>query len=475
MTELTSSGIPGLDKVLFGGFPKGSPIILEGAPGTGKTTLGLQFLYNGIIEQGEPGLYITFEELPEQLYRDMKAFGWDLRALERQNQLRILCLSPEVLLEEMMEPGGLFERVVEEIGCKRIVIDSLNMFQYSTETEGKHRQTIYLLRNTLRKFSLTSLFIREQTYLDPTIIPFGHYVVDGVIRLSLQKQYENYRKRTLEVLKMRGCKIMEGEHIYRLTDNGIHLIPARSMVEDFSINDQLTRISTGLPRLDQVLGGGVKGGSVFLLDTNSRANYRHLIASLMSNRILAGENALFLLSSLASIESFDHMLKRFDVRLEDWVKDNKAYFIEYFNRPVPSGFESNVINVSDLDNKQYYDKLRSELGPVIGESMKRGEKWCMFYDLNTVFSERGKDFVMKFFSEEAAKARSAGLTIFALCNFAELDYEAAAFLERTSNGVIRTWVDGNYQYIQITKSPEGRMSEPLLVENIENRPFIRLV
>ena len=98
------TGIVGLDKVLNGGFTQGSTIIVEGEPGTGKTTLGVQFLYNGATQLGEAGIYITFEELPDQIYKDMLRFGWDLQELERQNLIRVICISPKLFLEQFLEP-----------------------------------------------------------------------------------------------------------------------------------------------------------------------------------------------------------------------------------------------------------------------------------------------------------------------------------------------------------------------------------
>lgn len=472
---MISSGIQGLDYILYGGFPQGSSIIVEGSPGTGKTTLGFQFLHNGAVYGNEPGIYITFEELPKQLYSDMLSFGWDLRQLEKNNKLRVICISPEVLLEQMMTPGGLFERMVNEIQCRRVVIDSISLFQYGSEREDLHRQAIYSLRNILRKYSLTSLLIREQTHTGSGEIPFENYVADGVIRLSLQAHLQKYRKRTLEVLKMRGSRIMDGEHIYRFTQQGIHLIPALSMVEDLTITKGDQSIPTGISALDEFLSGGIPKGAVFMFDTNSKANNKYFIGSIITNRIRVGEKAIILASSLSTLYGLQHLYELYGVSLEEEVKRKNAYFIEHYNRPVPPGFESVVIDVSELDNQEYKPYIRKKLGPIVEESIKRGENWFIYYDLNTILSERGKDFVKRYFAEEAARARAFGITVIVLCNFAEIGEETSAFLERTCDGVIRTWVDGSYQYLQVTKSPIGRMSEPYVVESIAEKPFIRLV
>ena len=94
--ERVKTGIKGLDDMLAGGFLAETANLVEGAPGTGKTTLGMQFIYNGITQFNEPGLIMTFEEFPQQYYRDAETFGWDFRGLEQADKLRVIMTSPEV-------------------------------------------------------------------------------------------------------------------------------------------------------------------------------------------------------------------------------------------------------------------------------------------------------------------------------------------------------------------------------------------
>jgi circadian clock protein KaiC len=476
MESVLASGVEGLDYILHGGIQKGSSILVEGAPGTGKTTLGLQFIYYGAVHCDEPGIYITFEELPEQIYKDAMSFGWDLRQLEKRDQLRVVCMSPNVLLEQMMEPNGIFEQMVNQIRCKRVVIDSISLLKYGASTgDQSQRQSIYSMINILRKMSLTAILIREQSYLDVQEFAFENYVADGVIHLALKEHLEQYRKRTLEVLKMRGSKIIEGEHIYYLTEKGMHLVPVRSMVEDKIVVDDGQNISTGITSLDQLLSGGISRGSVFILDTNSKANYKYILASITSSRIRVGEKVVILPSSLLALSEYQKLLQLYDVNLEEEVRQKNVYFIEHYKRHVSPEFESAVIDVNGLSDEEYKQVFDKKLNPLIQEGLNNGEHWFVYYDLNTIVTERGTDYVTSFFTEEAAKARELGVTILALCNFKEIGEKTSAFLERTSNGVIRTQVDGSYQYIQVTKSPYGRMSRPYLVENISEKPFIRLV
>ncbi|PYI50723.1 ATPase domain-containing protein [Paenibacillus flagellatus] len=468
------TGVRGLDALTDGGFPRGSTVIVEGAPGTGKTTLGMQFLHHGAVSDGEAGIYITFEEFPDQLYRDMLAFGWDLRKLEAGNLLRVVAMSPDVFLEQMTEPGGLLEKMIRELDCKRMVIDSISLFRYGAADQEEHRRTLYRLRNILRKFELTSLLIKERgTSTD--VSGFEAYISDGFIALQLKQQMEKYRVRTLEILKMRGKRIQEGEHVYRITDAGIHLIPSRSMVEDRSLLKGQTKVPTGIAELDRLLGGGLAKGTVTLLDTNSKANYKYMISTVLANRYEAGDHILALLSSFNTPQDLKRMFAMQGLSLGQIAREDRIYFIEHYNRRYPEGCEANVIDVSGADSREYRHILRERFGPVVEQGLERGDSWFIYYDLNTVISERGKDHVMKFFAEETASIKSLGMTMMVMCNFSEIGPECSAYLERTCNGVIRTWVDGNYQYLQVTKSPNGVISEPYIVETTDESPFIRLM
>ncbi|HZG88345.1 ATPase domain-containing protein [Paenibacillus sp.] len=470
----TSTGIAGLDSILQGGIPTGSAVVLEGAPGTGKTTLGVQFLYAGATAHNEPGIYVTFEELPDQIYAEMKnGYGWDLRALEKENKLRVVCLSPETFLHQLTEPNGIIEQMIRQIGSKRMVIDSISLFKLSDASEKDQRKSVYLVRNVLRKFAQTSLLLQERNGEQSGEIPFENYVADGVIRLAMKEHLQKYRKRTIEVLKMRGTRIVEGEHQYKFVDHGIHVVPALSMVEDKLLPTQFT--PTGIARLDKILQGGVPEGSTFLLDTNSKANHKYFIASIFAEQIKAGKNVISLNSSLTSVTDTVNFLSLFDVSIDELLKNNKFFVIEHYKRSYPSQYKDAVLDVSDLNNDEYKQYLRQNLLPVITESMGKGERWYAYYDLNTIFSQRGAQFVTRFFAEEVARAKALGITVLALCNFAEMEPEVSSYLERSSSGVIRTWVDGNYQFMQVTKSPNGVVSEPLIVESSERLPYVNLV
>src|SRR5512135_2266688 len=115
--ERIKSGVPGLDEMLGGGFLAETANLVEGAPGTGKSTLGMQFIYNGITQFNEPGLIMTFEEFPQQYYHDAQAFGWNLRQLEQTDKLRVIMTSPEASKADLESVGGRIEAMTHEIGA----------------------------------------------------------------------------------------------------------------------------------------------------------------------------------------------------------------------------------------------------------------------------------------------------------------------------------------------------------------------
>ena len=115
-SELIQTGIYGLDQIFFGGILKGNLVVVEGAAGTGKTLMGMEFIYRGITEQDEPGIIVVFESSPRKLIRDAMGFGWNLDELQQRNKLRIIFTSPQVLDQDLRSPDSLLLEAAAEIG-----------------------------------------------------------------------------------------------------------------------------------------------------------------------------------------------------------------------------------------------------------------------------------------------------------------------------------------------------------------------
>lgn len=235
MDKRVNTGIHGLDKMLAGGFRPGSANLVWGAPGAGKTTLGLEFLYRGALA-GNAGLWISFEEFPQSLYRDAKSIGWDLEPLERENLLHLTFTSPKVLLQSLAAKPSLFDQFPAE----RIVLDSISHLRRLTEDPLELRQIYHLVTTRLRQSGATSLLIGESTQstFSPNAagIPTGRswpagdgsgacsmqiaFMADSIISLNYV-EIESAIHRALMVLKMRGSDHAKEIHRFEIRQGGI--------------------------------------------------------------------------------------------------------------------------------------------------------------------------------------------------------------------------------------------------------------
>ncbi|MGB9793060.1 MAG: ATPase domain-containing protein, partial [Thermacetogeniaceae bacterium] len=255
--KLIATGISGFDELFYGGILPGSTVLVEGIPGAGKTTLGLEFLYRGAHDLGEPGVLLTFEQFPASIYRDAMNFGWDLRSLERENRLRVICTSPEAVLTP---ETGFLEEAVREIGAKRLLVDSISHFRQVIEDPLQLRREFYSFCNGLRRLGLTSFLVQEQEHESEGIHGFEEFVVDAVVRLGYDANGGLQRRRSIEVLKSRGQPHISGKHSFSITPEGVRVYSLRPhLPEPAPVFGGLLR--TGIKGLDELLGGGIPRGS----------------------------------------------------------------------------------------------------------------------------------------------------------------------------------------------------------------------
>ena len=223
--DRVKSHIKGLDEMLHGGFLPQTANLVEGPPGTGKSTLGMQFIFNGIQYHNEPGLIVTFEEFPQQYYRDAANYGWDFRQLEREGELRVIMTSPEVSRSDLESVGGTIETLAREMGARRILVDSVSHFDQLAEDPIELRSVVYSFINALKREGLTSVLTRESPVLlggdeGENSIAF---VVDTYILLRYV-ELESAIKRALLVLKLRGSDHDKDIRQFEITGQGIEVL-----------------------------------------------------------------------------------------------------------------------------------------------------------------------------------------------------------------------------------------------------------
>ena len=223
--ERIKTGIAGFDEMIYGGFLPQSANLIEGAPGTGKSTFGMQFIYNGITLYNQPGLILTFEEFAQQYYDDAASLGWDLRALEKANRLRVIMTSPEVSHADLARVDGRIQATIGEIGATRILVDSLSHFDRLSEDPVARRGILYGFINSLKREGLTSLLTRESPALIGEIEGPEEdvaFVADSYILLRYV-EIESAIRKALLVLKLRGSDHAKDIRQFEITRHGIEV------------------------------------------------------------------------------------------------------------------------------------------------------------------------------------------------------------------------------------------------------------
>lgn len=270
--ELIHTGITGLDDILLGGIKQGNILLVEGAPGTGKTTLGLEFIYRGVANFGEPGLIVTFELTPEKLLRDAAGFGWDFKALEREGKLKIIYTSPSVILQELQSHDGLLMTEMKRMSTKRILIDGLTPLRLFGEIfNGRpFRDSLHLLVESLQRQEVTAMLTREVPASEAArAAEFSHeqFVCDTILTMRNEPRGRS-NIRSIEVSKSRGQDFITGKHTLRIeAERGVRVYQ-RAQARPRGPVEQPTstkRSSLGVAAVDEMIGKGVFDGSVTLV------------------------------------------------------------------------------------------------------------------------------------------------------------------------------------------------------------------
>ncbi|MCJ7770404.1 AAA family ATPase [Candidatus Bathyarchaeota archaeon] len=224
------TGVAEFDKLIEGGFPAESIILIAGNPGAGKTTFAAQFLIQG-TSVSEKGLYVCFAETKESLHRNLLRFGWNFEELERKGRLAILDLSTT------KEPGIqgnlniILEKIIE-INAKRLVIDSFTAFSMALTEPTDVRFLIHLLYRFLQRAGCTTVMISDTPWGSQRIgLGVEEFVADGVVLLTTSFDGEGKLRRTCSILKMRSTDHSKMTHEYEITDLGIKILPRENTLE----------------------------------------------------------------------------------------------------------------------------------------------------------------------------------------------------------------------------------------------------
>ena len=264
------TGIGGFDDLSLGGLPKGRVTVISGTAGSGKTIFGLSFLYRGIIDFDEPGVFVTFEEPRTEIIKETLGFGWDLKRLEKDGMMSFVDAS--VNAESQVEVGeydfsalvARIEYAVGKLGAKRVVIDSVAALFLRYKDKAIVRRELFRIVESLRKLGVTSVITAERVRDDDESSRFGveDFVADSVVFLY-NTAVGRDRERQIEVVKLRGAAHRLGRHAMVINAQGITVFPGGGV--GFAPDSPSDKISTGVRGLDEMTCGGVYRGSTSLV------------------------------------------------------------------------------------------------------------------------------------------------------------------------------------------------------------------
>ncbi|MER8637762.1 circadian clock protein KaiC [Mesorhizobium sp. M1365] len=283
----------------MGGLPRGRTTIVGGTPGSGKTVFATQFLAHGITVLDEPGVFVTFEESPLEIEVNMASFGWDIRRWRETNKLVFVDASPrdhDQMIIGNFDLSGLLARVLHaarNAAAKRIVLDSVTqLFDHFVAEQTSVRRELLRIATALKRDGLTVLMTAERNseYGEISRHRIEEFVADNVVILRNALDRER-RRRTIEVLKMRGSRHVEGEvPITLVVKQGIVAVPLSSL--RLEQQSSTKRVTSGNPELDRMCGGGFFRDSVTLVSGATGTGKTLLVTNFLAGGAAAGERAL---------------------------------------------------------------------------------------------------------------------------------------------------------------------------------------
>jgi circadian clock protein KaiC len=342
--EKTPSGIAGLDKLTYGGLPKGRPTLICGGPGSGKTLCAMQFLVKGATDYDEPGVVLAFEETADDLAKNCAALGFSVDDLIARKKLVVDYVSVE--RSEIEETGsydleGLFVRLqaaVESIGAKRVVIDTIETIFTGFSDEGLLRAELRRLFRWLKERGLTAVITAERGEGSLTRYGLEEYISDCVILLD-QRLTDQVATRRLRIVKYRGTNHGTNEYPFLVDEGGISVMPVTALGLDYPVTDE--RVLTGVSRLDTMLGGrGYFRGSTVLISGTAGTGKTSLAAHFAEASCRRGESVVYFALEEPQAQIVRNM-RSIGIDLEKWVKRGLLRF--HAARPTIFGLEQHLV------------------------------------------------------------------------------------------------------------------------------------
>jgi circadian clock protein KaiC len=343
------TGIAGLDEITGGGLPKGRPTLVAGAAGCGKTLFAMEFLVRGATQFDEPGVFMAFEENAEELAENVASLGFDLKELIRQKKMIVDYVRVE--RTEIEETGeydleGLFIRLghaIDTVGAKRVALDTFEVLFSAIPNHGILRAELHRLFRWLKDKGVTAIVTGERGEGSITRFGLEEYVADCVIVLD-HRIVEQISTRRLRIVKYRGSLHGTNEYPFLIGRSGISVLPITSLVLEHAASRE--RVSSGIPGLDEMLGGqGFYRGSSILITGSAGSGKTSLANSIVEAACRRGERCLY----FAFEESPDQIVRNMaSIGLNLAPHIRKGLLRIQASRPSLYGLEMHLVMIHDM-------------------------------------------------------------------------------------------------------------------------------
>ena len=334
--------IEGLDEILHGGLPAGRVTLINGGPGSGKSMLGLEFLYRGALS-GEPGIFLSFEESAENIRQNVSSFGWDLSSLEKDGKLFLMegQLDAGIILSGVFNLKGLLaivEGKAGKMGAERIVIDALDVLMRVFKDSHQQEQQIFELHKWLNEQGKTAVLTTKNLKKTGESSPYDYldYLADCVIRLD-QRVKDQVNTKRLQVVKYRGSSYGANEYPFLIADNGIFFNPVSDVALQYEAPSQ--RISSGDSFLDEISGGGYLRNTCILISGETGTGKTSLAATFARSACENGEKALYI-NYEESRESMVAGMRHMGIDLQPAIRNGSLRFLS--TMPESMGIEEHL-------------------------------------------------------------------------------------------------------------------------------------
>ena len=495
------TGVPGLDALMKGGIPSNRVIAVSGGPGTGKSTLAMQFLQTGLAES-EKCLYISTEQTTDEIRDTFAPYDFDLEndrltithlnavpgnTIERGSEALILDHSDGKSSVEGFRTPFTSEFVCDHLNqyspCDRVVLDSVSgLASMSDDARVTRRMVLSLIRLFSDRFGATSLLVTEDEGGHSEGIPRGsqalRYNAHGIIDVW-SEEINGEHHRFLRITKLRGVDHDTRNKKLLLRPDGIRLEPRRRTRSEKFI--EVTHRSTGLPGLDQLTGGGLIGGSTALLEHDGRSSIEPIVVSMITEALVGDEVIVLFPSANMTPERFDRMLPSRVDSVTDLLADDRLFVLDFvgtwkeFDRNVyPLGDQAGARAIlSRLIRPVYYRQIKTSTMRI---NDRRSERPA-FAVLHTesLLQHLSPSEIRQMYYWAKQNLLFPDDRVLFVQNPGVMDDKLAEFYAYDAEQILSTWhADGGLQFVSLEKSPGGEIGSSRLVKHLDHAPFVEV-